>query len=180
MKFSPIRPYLLLAATTLFAVACSKSNNNNTPTASTYDANFMVAASYANQDEIATGKLAATQSTDVGVTAYAATLVTDHTAAETALATLSDSLHVNLPGGPDSVHLAMNTMLSTMSGANFDTAFVHGMIKDHQIAITLFQNEIDSGMDAGVKFYAMTYLPKLQMHLAVADSLWTVLQTNPQ
>lgn len=180
MKFNPTRPYLLLALCTFLAAACSKSSNNNTPTASTFDASFMVAASYANQDEIASSKLAVTQSTSLGVTGYAGTLVADHTAAESTLATLADSLHVTLPGGPDSAHLTANTILTGMSGATFDTSYIHLMIRDHQAAIVLFQSEIDSGMDAGVKTYATLTLPKLQMHLQAADSLYTVLQTNPQ
>ena len=67
-----------------------------------------------------------------------------------------------------------------MSGATFDTSYIHAVIVDQTNAIAYYQAEADSGVDAGVRTYAMLFLPKLKAHLVTADSLYAVLQTTPQ
>ncbi len=64
-------------------------------------------------------------------------------------------------------------MLSAMTGRSFDSAYVHGQVTDHQTAVTLFQNENISGNNTKVKTYVNNYLPVIEMHLMMADSLAT-------
>jgi putative membrane protein len=56
---------------------------------------------------------------------------------------------------------------------SFDTAYINSQVKDHQAAVNLFQSEISAGATQSVKDYASKYLPHIQMHLNMADSIRT-------
>jgi putative membrane protein len=66
--------------------------------------------------------------------------------------------------------------LRGLSGRMFDSVYIMNQIKDHQAAISDFQNEISEGNQSDVINYANKYLPKLQMHLQIADSIATVMK----
>jgi len=172
MKVQLIYPATLFA---LMAIgACRKSNSEHSNVGNR-DKDFMNKAAYANQGEIAEAKLATAKDSTGPVRVFAMTMISDHTTAEQDLGNLADSLHVGLPQGPDPADAPFMQMLQSLNGHAFDTAYVHAQVTDHQKAIALFQGEADSGENVSVKAYAAKYLPKLQMHLMMADSLSTML-----
>lgn len=156
--------------TAVFA-SCSKDNNDNTLTLNSTDQTFMTNAAYANNDEINFAQLALTQSSNDSVKAFAQKIITDHTNAGASLDSIATKYNVTLPTSIDSIHSVLKTQLQGYSGNQFDTAYIHGQIKDHTTAITLFQNEASNGTNLNVKNFASTNLPALQMHLQMADSL---------
>ena len=76
----------------------------------------------------------------------------------------------------DSMHAALLVTLRGLSGRMFDSVYIVNQIKDHQAAISDFQNEISEGNKSDVVNYANKYLPKLQMNLQMADSIATVMK----
>lgn len=151
--------------------ACKKNDDNNTPA----DQDFMKKAAYSNLAEVDAGQLASTKGNDMAVTMFGQMMVTDHTTAETELQTFASSKNVSLPSSPDSAHVAMKAMLTSMSGRAFDSAYIHAQVTDHQATIDLMQNEINTGTDSDAKNYANKYLPKVQMHKHMADSIATAM-----
>lgn len=155
--------------------SCHKSHDDHS-SVNAKDKDFMTKAAYANQTEVAAAKIAGSKDSSGPVNVFAMMMVADHSLAEQDLEHLADSLHVSLPQGTDPAEAPVLTMLDSLTGHSFDTAYVHSQVKDHQKAIALFQGEADSGQNASVKAYAVKYLPKLQMHLMMADSLNAKLQ----
>jgi putative membrane protein len=171
---------LTLAGILLFIAAsmpsgCSKSDNHSGNSLNSNDKQFLVSASYSNVDEVDAGTLASTKAGNAGVKGFGQMMMTDHWIAEDELKNLADSLQVPVPQQPDSVHQAIKQTLIGLSGMTFDTTYLHGQINDHQNTIALMQNEINSGQNTAVTNYARKYLPKIQMHLMMADSLMMVV-----
>lgn len=165
----------VFAITTVFGyTACSKGSDKS-DNLNQADQNFVTMAAYSNMDEIDEGQLAIGKASDASVKAFGQQMVTAHTTAEEELRNTAMQNGIGLPGGPDSNHLQMKGQLSGMTGRMFDSAYIHGQVTDHQNAINLFQTEINSGSNTDIKNYAIKYLPKIQMHQQMADSLVSVL-----
>ncbi len=157
--------------------ACKKSkNNNNNQTVTTQDRTFMSQASLGNTAEIQAGGLADSTADSAAVRAFGMQMVTDHTTAQNDLKTLGNNLNIPVVDSVDSMHAALMDTLRGLSGRMFDSVYIMNQIKDHQTAISNFQTEISEGNQASVINYANQYLPKLQMHLQMADSIATVMK----
>ncbi|MES2704199.1 MAG: DUF4142 domain-containing protein [Bacteroidota bacterium] len=135
------------------------------------DRNFMLQAGYANNAEVDAGSLAANKATDASVKSFGSMMVSEHTTAVNELKSLSSATNVNVPSSPDSTHIAIKNMLAGMSDRAFDSAYMRTQVTDHAATIALMQNEISNGKDAGVKGYASKYLPHVQHHKHLADSI---------
>jgi putative membrane protein len=48
---------------------------------------------------------------------------------------------------------------------------MQAQVVDHKAAVALFEQEANSGQDPLLKRYAQTYLPMLQHHLQMAESI---------
>ncbi len=152
--------------------ACKKDNNNSNAV-NTSDKQFVTTAAMGNFAEISAGQLALTKTSDSSVQMFAQKMITDHTKAQDSLKLIAGQLGLHAPDSLDAAHVQMAAMLSQMSGRAFDSAYVHGQVTDHQNTVTLFQNESGNGSNSTVKSYVTTYLPAIQMHLMMADSLAT-------
>jgi putative membrane protein len=173
---------LLFVAAGFFFFSCKKNNNNNNnESLTTQDRNFINQASISNTAEIRAGQYAdstvdsTTDSLGTSIRAFAAKMVTDHTTAQNDLKTLGNSVNVAVTDSVDSMHSSQMDSLKMLSGRAFDSAYILSQIADHQAAINTFQQESNSGNRSAVINYANKYLPVLQMHLQMADSLATAM-----
>ncbi len=148
--------------------ACKKDNSNSV---NANDKQFVTMAAMSNFAEISAGQLAVSKTSDMNVQMFAQKMIGDHTKAQDSLKLIAGQLGLNAPDSLDAAHVQMAAMLSAMSGRAFDSAYVHGQVTDHQNTVTLFQNETSNGSNSKVKTYVNTYLPAIQMHLMMADSL---------
>ncbi len=165
-----VRSIIILLATAVFGIAaCHKDENNDSMNQA--DRDFMMAASYGNNNEVDAGQTASGMANDAMVKSFGSMMVTDHTTAENELKTLSSRKNVTIPTTPDAAHVSMKAMLMTMTGRAFDSAYMRAQVTDHQATIDLMQAEINNGKDQEVKDYASKYLPKVQMHKHMADSI---------
>jgi putative membrane protein len=155
--------------------------NNGGTNAGQTDQQIVDAIASANQLEIQAGQLAATQSQNTEVQAYAQELVTDHQAALTQLQAVATAAGTTLTAEPPltTEDQAVLTSLQGLTGAAFDTAFAAAMVTSHQQSITLHQSAGTQADDAGLQLYAQTQLPILQTHLQDAQALQTSLNANP-
>jgi putative membrane protein len=168
--------FLVCTIISIILAGCKKDHDNDHNDLNSKDRNFLINASYSNNDEVDAGNLASSQGSHEAVKIFGATMVNDHSTAETELKMLADSLNVAIPLEPDSAHKAMKQTLMSLSGMAFDTTYTRAQITDHQNTIALMQDEISNGQSDRVKRYANKYLPKVRMHLMAADSLLQYLQ----
>jgi putative membrane protein len=142
-----------------------------TPSLSTTDANFINTVGAGGIAEVKFGQLAQTQATRTNVRAFAAQMVTDHTAAGDELAALAQQKQMTPPDDMDLNHKAKYDQLSKISGTEFDRVYIQGQVDDHTAVVNAFQNEITSGTDADVKAFAQKHLATIQHHLEMARML---------
>lgn len=162
-----------LITNALFFAACSDDDDNgiDNPVISDRDKNFMVNASYGNHAEVDMGAAADSVSADNGVSMYGQLMIADHTTAQAELDDIGNAWIVDLPDTPDTTHIRLKQQLLTMTGYSFDTAYIHGQIRDHQKTIALFEDAAINSDQQRLKDYANKYLPKVRMHLQMADSI---------
>ena len=164
-----------MVAAVMFS-ACDK-NDEDTNDLSTQDQTFTAQASMSNNAEIQMGTLALTKAQDDAVRDFAQKMITDHTTAQAQLASVISGLEINLSDSLGAANTATLQMLNGLSGHDFDTAYIGSQQRAHQTAISNFQTEVNSGNQQQLKSYASDLLPKLQMHLTMADSVYNVIKT---
>lgn len=65
----------------------------------------------------------------------------------------------------------MRDRLQTMTGAEFDLAYIEGQVADHQKTAQLLEHEIGSGQQVDLKNFAAATLPVVIAHLRTAQEL---------
>ena len=167
---------LLCVSASLLLFACDKKdNNNNTQNLNQQDRTFISQTSLSNTAEVNSGGLADTTANDPMVKTFGQQMVSDHTIAQAELKTLGSNVGVGTPDSVDAKHAALMDTLMTLSGRAFDSVYIMNQIADHQMVIDHFEEEVNSGNKTDVINYANKYLPKLQMHLQMADSIANVM-----
>lgn len=161
-------------------VACDEDEDNpiNKPDLNDTDETFVEVAARSNLAEIEFGELAATKGTDSLVKTFAKEMVTAHTSAQNELEALADDYGgIEWPNDLDQGHDSVLTMLNNASGYTFDTLYLRSQITLHENAASIFGTAKTNTTDTRVKAYATKHHPHIEMHLAKADSIQTVVLT---
>ena len=161
----------LLAAASFCACNNNDDNTDTSNIVNAQDSNFVMMAGMGNTAEISAANIAKTKSTDSAILSFANMMITDHTAAQTSLKAIASRYGLTVPDSVDAAHAAKAAILATMTGRAFDSMYIHEQVLDHQTTVQLFQNEGNSGNNGDLVNYADTTLPKLQMHLDLANSI---------
>lgn len=165
--------FLMGSALALLLTACKKDDTGENVNANAQDQSFVTSANMSNSAEIRLGQLALSRSANAGVKTFAQMMVTEHTQAQTDLSSVASGINVSVKDSVDAQHQMLMSRLDTLNGLAFDTVYINSQIKDHQANVSLFQSEVSTGTNQSVKDYASKYLPHLQMHLNMADSVRT-------
>lgn len=159
--------YIGFLACVLSYISCKDGNDNTN-----MDRDFMVQAAYANKAEIDMGQLASSKSNRDSVKTFANMMVSDHQQAYNELKDLGlKNIGVKVPNDPDPEHKQIREQLAGFSGRAFDSAYMQVQVQDHINAISLFEEEINTGKDQRVITYAKKYLPALRSHLVRARNI---------
>lgn len=129
------------------------------------DTKFALAAAQGGFAEVQMGQLAAQKATNPEVKAFGQQMVDDHTKANDQLKQVASSEDMTLPDSMGPKEQTEYTKLQNLSGAQFDHAYVHAMVKDHEEDVKEFHKEANTGKDPQIKNFASTTLPILQGHL---------------
>lgn len=150
-----------------------------TPTNTISDADFAKQAAEGNLAEIKLGQLAQDKGSSDAVKEFSKRIVEDHTQANDQLNSIASQKEIKLPTEVDRHDQKTYDKLSQLSGEAFDRAYMKEMVKGHQDAISLFQQEANGGQDASIKGFASKTLPTLQEHLKMArETSKTVAQES--
>lgn len=134
------------------------------------DATFAMKAAQGGMAEVRLGQLALEKSTNPEVKSFGQKMVDDHSKANKELKAAAEKDGMTLPKTMSAKDEALYQKLSQLSGSSFDKAYMKAMVKDHEEDVKQFQNEANSGTNAGIKNFASTTLPTLQEHLQLAKS----------
>jgi putative membrane protein len=167
-----------LAAASLCTVLLAQVEPTPTPNPTTLPANgpaetglshkdkaFLKKAAKGGMKEVAVSQAVMDHLSNPQVRTFAQQMITDHTAANTELATLAASKGVELPVlDPD---VASDWSKKTDS---VDTKYVKEMLSDHEDTVKLFEKAAES-KDADIAAFAQKTLPTLQHHLQMVQDL---------
>ncbi len=140
----------------------------------------MMMAATSDMNEIGLSQQALSKSTNEEVKKLAQMMIDDHTKSSEELKPIAASKGVVLPAEMDSKHKSAMEKMTSMSGMEFDTAYVKMMVKDHEKAVALYQKETDGGKDAEAKTFAAKTLPVVQMHLDMSRKLMSSMSGGKQ
>jgi putative membrane protein len=157
----------------------TQQDNGSNKMMKSADARFAMKAAQGGMAEVQLGQLAAQKAGSPDVKAFGQQMVDDHSKANDQLKTVASKENMTLPATLDSKDQALYTKLQSLSGAEFDKAYVKAMVKDHQEDVKEFQKEADKGKDSGIKSFASETLPVLQQHLSKIESIQSNLGGSP-
>lgn len=138
-----------------------------------FDKSFAKSAALGNATEIAMGKLAIDKATNPRVKEFGETLVKDHGGANDKLLGLDVVKGWNITLPTDQASQKAEKMMSGQQGADFDSHFIHHMIRGHEKNVAKYQEAIDDVKNDELKAYAQETLPVIKEHLRVAKSIAT-------
>lgn len=138
--------------------------------------NFLVKAADGGLAEVAAGKIGEEKAVSKGVKDFAGQMVKDHNAVNDEVKSLASKLNITLPGAPGEDHQKSIADLGGKKATAFDKDFIDMMVKDHKNTIDLFKDASDDDIDADVKAFVNATIPRLEAHLARADSLQKILK----
>ncbi len=134
------------------------------------DKEFVMKASAAGLAEVNLSTLARTRGGNA-VKEFAQHMLTDHTKANRELLALADKQSLTVAKEMDEKHTKLFEKLSKLDGAEFDRAYMEGMLKDHEEAVKLFEKESKEGSNEALKSWAGKTLPALKKHLEMAREI---------
>lgn len=139
--------------------------NNRDNKLSHADRNFFEEAAKSGMKEVEVSTAVKGRLTNTEVGAFADTMITDHTAANTELQALAARKGVTLPADKKDYTKKWNK-----NEKNLDEDYIKSMEDDHEEAVKLFEKASKSD-DPDIAAFAQKTLPKLQMHLDHARTL---------
>ncbi len=137
---------------------------------STSDKTFVKKAAVGGMAEVDMGKMAEEKGSSQDVKDFGAMMVKDHTQNNDDLAALAKTKGLMVPEKLDAMHQKMADKLSSMSGAEFDKAYINDMVMGHEKMLELMKSE-ESSSDADLKGFATKTADTVQMHLDKAKQI---------
>jgi putative membrane protein len=136
------------------------------------DRKFMGAAAQSGLAEVALGQLAMQKARDPRVREYAGQLVADHQASNARLQKIAAAKRMVLPAQPARDQQRELASMQKLAAEDFDQHFLDHMVRDHQKAMDLFNQEIKGRhQDVDLKNFAQDTLIVLQRHSGEAQRL---------
>lgn len=160
------------AQDTTSATATTTGQTGGTSSAlSPDDKQFLSKAGMGGLYEVQAGTLALQKAASADVKAFAQRIVNDHSLANAELSQLATVKGTALPTELDGELEKAVEHLRTLSGAEFDKAYMHHMTGDHQADIAEYERAASGSQDADVKVFAAKTLPTLREHLQLATTV---------
>jgi putative membrane protein len=135
------------------------------------DKEFLSEAGMGGLYEVQAGALAARKTSNDAVRAFAQRMIADHTRANDELSQLATTKGIALPTELDAEHKGAIDHLESLSGAEFDKAYMEHMVDDHQKTVADFEKASTSANDGDVRAWAVRTLPVLREHSQLTTGL---------
>lgn len=159
---------LALASVAVFGGSIAFAQESNIDQS---DMTFARKAAAGGMAEVRLGKLAQEKGSNPAVTEFGKRMENDHSRAGEKLKEIASKIGVSLPTDMDREDQTTYERLSKLSGTDFDKAYAHDMVADHEKDITEFKQEAEAGKTPDIKNFAAETLPTLQDHLRQAREM---------
>ena len=149
--------------------SASTQANTNTAAATTPltkdDSSFVMEAAVGGMMEVEAGNLAQQNGMSQRVKDYGSMMVTDHSKANSELASLASSHGLTVPSALPADEQKHLDAMKKLTGKNFDKHYIDMMVNDHKKDISKFKMAAEKCDDSQLKNWASTTLPTLQKHM---------------
>ena len=135
------------------------------------DSTFLKKAAQGGLAEVELGQLATQKASSEEVKKFGQRMVDDHTKANEQLNQVAAEKKMDLPQTLDAKDKATKARLETLSGEQFDKAYMRDMVNDHQKDVAEFEHESKMAKDPAIKSFAEQTLPTLREHLKEAEKI---------
>ena len=149
------------------------ASTNMTETAPADGQSFANAAAASDAFEIATSKLALSNSQSSAIKKFANQMVTAHTGSTAKLKTAAGSASPALTPDPALTADQQQQVdaMKAMTGADFDQAYAKAQVDGHQKTLDALKAYAATGTVASLKTFASTMVPTVAAHLNMAKGL---------
>jgi putative membrane protein len=136
------------------------------------DQSFIAKAMAGSDAEVQLGQLAQEKSQSNDVKQFGQKMVSDHTQmSEKWFKPEAKQLGLSEPKGPDKKDKKLIAKLSTLSGPDFDTAYIQAMVKGHEQDLKDFKDETHAAQDPNVKMIAQQGVTVISQHLELIEQI---------
>jgi putative membrane protein len=135
------------------------------------DLPFLQEATNANVLEVRLGQLAQSKASNPAVKQFGQRMVEDHTRLQQDLGSMTSRNAIPLNATVTPAHSEKINRLESLSGPQFDQAYMSMMIQDHQTDVAKFENQSRNADSPQVRELAAKSLPVLQQHLSFAQQV---------
>lgn len=144
-------------------------------TMASQDQQFVEKAAQGGKAEVELGKLAQEKAKNDDVKDFGEMMVEDHGDANDELKDIAEDQGFSVPDTMGDEAKEIYDQLSSLSGADFDRAYIDHMVKDHEKDVAAFEMETEEGENDELKDFAEETLPTLRKHLERARELQSEL-----
>lgn len=150
-------------------------NYNQETTVDQSGLSFINTAIDGGRTEVKLANVAEHVSQNPRIVRFAKMMITDHTKGIEELKILRKKELINGDDALSSEHKKLIDSLSKLSGTDFDKAYMHVMVADHEKTTDLFKEETRE-REASVQTFARKTLPTIEMHLDSAKAIDSALK----
>ena len=143
------------------------------------DREFVKKAASGGVAEVEFGRIATQRAARPSVRSFGERMVADHGRTNAELATLARSKGIDVATTLEPAHQPMRDRLNTLSGADFDRAYMSEMVRDHTEDVAAFERAAEVSADPDIKAWASRTLPMLRDHLALARQVNSEVVLGP-
>jgi len=133
------------------------------------DLPFLREAGSANLMEVTLGRVAQSRGSDTRVKDFGGRMVTDHTNLQQQLTTFTSTYGIGFTPALTAQQQQDVSRLQSLSGSEFDRAYITMMVQHHQNDVYNFENESRDADSPRVRELATASLPVLRQHLSLAQ-----------
>jgi putative membrane protein len=135
------------------------------------DALFVKKAGAGGLTEVQLGQLAEQNGSSQEVKDFGAKMVADHGKINDNLKAIAAKDSLTLPDKPTADQQALIDKLTKETGKEFDTHYIHAMVKAHLGDKALFAQEAQGAKNADLAQFAQASLPVIEEHLSMIQSI---------
>lgn len=135
------------------------------------DKRFLAMAAQSDFDEIKLSQLAEGKAANPLVKSFAHEVATDQTNLEAKMKPFAAAWGLNLPTSLDPDHQTIYDKFITLSGADFDKAYIDAMAADHHKALEAFTREAETTTDPDFKTAVTSGKSVVAAQTSMADDL---------
>lgn len=142
------------------------------------DSKFAMETAQSNNTEIELGKLASEKASNEELRNFGQKMAEDHAKANEELKAIAGKKGIQLPSDMGMKNEAIKRQLATLSGSDFDKAYMRLTMKGHKHDIEEFTKQSQTGRDPQWKDFATSNLPMLEEHFRLIRQI--KLKINPK